>query len=239
MTKINFPDKKYKVIVVDPPWKLKKANRKVRPNQKYMDYKMMSLKEIKDLPIEILADENSVLFLWVINKYIFEAKDILEGWGFNYHLVMAWDKGNGMPMFRFRRQTEFVVVGFKGKHPIFPNGKLIPTSFSFKSKKHSAKPDEFYKMIEVFNGPRIDIFARQRHEGFDAWGDEVKNDLQKVLSNSIVPPSNSASQVSKADEHNISLKDNSNELSQISSKDETSLNNNIKRNFGFCSKGLQ
>ena len=43
-------------------------------------------------------------------------------------------------------------------------------------------------------------------------------------------PSNSASQVSKADEHNISLKDNSNELSQISSNDETSLNNNIKLN---------
>jgi len=31
-------------------------------------------------------------------------------------------------------------------------------------------------------------------------------------------------------EHNISLKNNSNELSQISSNDETSLNNNIKRN---------
>ena len=30
-------------------------------------------------------------------------------------------------------------------------------------------------------------------------------------------------------EHNISLKDNSNELSQISSNDETSLNNNIRR----------
>jgi hypothetical protein len=34
-------------------------------------------------------------------------------------------------------------------------------------------------------------------------------------------------------EHNISLKDNSNELSQISSNDETSLNNNIKLNFEF------
>ena len=50
------------------------------------------------------------------------------------------------------------------------------------------------------------------------------------MSNSIVPPSNSASQVVN-DEHNISLKDNSNELSQISSNDETSLNNNIKRNL--------
>jgi len=36
-------------------------------------------------------------------------------------------------------------------------------------------------------------------------------------------------------EHNISLKDNSKELSQISSNDETSLNNNIIRNRGIYS----
>jgi len=44
----------------------------------------------------------------------------------------------------------------------------------------------------------------------------------------IAPNQNSASQVVN-DEHNISLKDNSNELSQISSNDETSLNNNITK----------
>jgi len=58
----------------------------------------------------------------------------------------------------------------------------------------------------------------------------------KRLNNSIVPPSNSASQVSKADEHNISLKESSSEDSQISSNDETSLNNNINRNKGECLK---
>jgi len=65
---------------------------------------------------------------------------------------------------------------------------------------------------------------------------------QQVLSNSIVPPSNSATQVSKADEHNISLKESSHEDSQISSNDETSLNNNIPRlhpNFKFHSTALK
>jgi len=47
----------------------------------------------------------------------------------------------------------------------------------------------------------------------------------------IATPSDSATQVSKADEHNISLKESSSEDSQISSNDETSLNNNIRRNF--------
>jgi len=45
----------------------------------------------------------------------------------------------------------------------------------------------------------------------------------------IVPPSNFPSEFSEnGKRHNISLKDNSNELSQISSNDETSLNNKIK-----------
>ena len=57
----------------------------------------------------------------------------------------------------------------------------------------------------------------------------------------IAPNQNSASQVVN-DEHNISLKDNSNELSQISSNDETSLNNNIHRlrpNLKKCSQRLK
>jgi len=46
--------------------------------------------------------------------------------------------------------------------------------------------------------------------------------------------------LSKAQSPNISLKDNSKELSQISSNDETSLNNNIHRrcpNLKKCSRG--
>jgi len=54
----------------------------------------------------------------------------------------------------------------------------------------------------------------------------------------IVPPSNFPSEFSiNGKRHNISLKDNSNELSQISSNDETSLNNNINRNKLGCLTG--
>ena len=38
---------KYKVIVVDPPWPIKKLRRRRRPNQKSMDYKTMTLDEIR------------------------------------------------------------------------------------------------------------------------------------------------------------------------------------------------
>lgn len=40
---------------------------------------------------------------------------------------------------------------------------------------HSAKPDETRRRIVELMGdvPRIELFARQRVPGWDAWGDEV------------------------------------------------------------------
>ena len=54
------------------------------------------------------------------------------------------------------------------------------------------KPDEFYNLIrEMSPEPRIDVFSRRIIAGFDCWGDESPNESQEVLSNLIVPPSNS------------------------------------------------
>lgn len=175
--------KKYNIIVVDPPWKLKKIQKKVRPNQVNMDYPMMSLKQIKELPIESIADDKCILFLWTIDKYLYDTKAILEAWGFKYHLTMSWDKTNGLAMYGFNRQTEFILVGLRGKHDAFPSRKTIPTSFTEKSPRHSAKPNSFYTMLDVLEGNRIDIFARKHRDDlfgkkWDIWGNEVESDIK-------------------------------------------------------------
>ena len=175
---IPFPNKKYQIIVVDPPWEIQKIRKRVRPNQINMDYPMMSIKEIKKLPIFKIADDNCTLFLWIIDKYLFDSKSILENWGFKYHLTMAWDKTNGLAMYGFNRQTEFIIVGFKGKQDAYPKRKTIRTSFTAKSPYHSAKPDKFYAMLDVLDGNRIDIFARKKRDtlfgkSWDVWGNEV------------------------------------------------------------------
>ena len=61
---ILFPNKKYQIIVIDPPWEIQKISKRVRPNQIDMDYPMMSLKEISGLPINQIADDKCILFLW-------------------------------------------------------------------------------------------------------------------------------------------------------------------------------
>ena len=171
--------KKYQIIVVDPPWQIEKIRKRVRPNQVKMDYPMMSLKDIKWLPVWKIMDKFCILFLWTIDKYLYESKEILEHWGFKYHLTMAWDKTNGQALYGFNRQTEFILVGFKGKHEAYPTRKTIRTSFTAKSPYHSAKPQEFYEMLDVLPyNPRIDLFARKAREGWDIWGNEVESDIE-------------------------------------------------------------
>jgi N6-adenosine-specific RNA methylase IME4 len=184
---IPFPDKKYNIIVADPPWQIKKIKKRVRPNQVEMDYPMMSIEEIKNLPVNKIADDKCTLFLWTIDKYLFDSKDVLESWGFKYHLTMAWDKTNGLAMYGFNRQTEFILVGLKGKHEAYPKRKTIRTSFIAKSPYHSSKPDEFYRMLDVLDGNRIDLFARKERnflygKKWDLWGNEVNHEKgSKVL----------------------------------------------------------
>mgnify|MGYP000904257005 FL=1 len=175
---IPFPEKKYNVIVVDPPWPVKKIVRKVRPNQKpELDYITMTVEEIKNIPIRDIADDNAVLFLWTTHAFLKTAFDVLRTWGFKYQRCLTWDKANGVCFFGFHHRTEFVLFGYKGKIEMYPRRKAIPTLFSGKSMRHSAKPDEFYKLIEPLGERRIDIFARQERSGWDVWGNEVNIDV--------------------------------------------------------------
>ena len=111
--------KKYQIIVIDPPWQVKKIQNKQRPNQVEMDYPMMSIEDIQKLPISSIADENSWCFLWTTQKYLWNSKEILEGWGFNHKLTMVWEKtygrSAGMALYGFRWNAEFILVGTKGK----------------------------------------------------------------------------------------------------------------------------
>lgn len=173
--------KKYDLIVIDPPWTIKKLTRKQRPKQVKMDYPTMSLDEIQKLDVGLIADDSCWLFLWTTQKYLFDAKPILEHWGFNYLLTMVWEKiygrSNGMPLYGFRWNAEFILVGYKKKPKIWPSQKLIPAVFQAENVRHSQKPDLFYKLIEPLGQNRIDLFARKKREGWDVWGNEVDSDI--------------------------------------------------------------
>ncbi len=177
MVEMIFPNKYYDVIVVDPPWKMKKLTHKKRQNQKGFPYRCLSLEEIKKIPINTISHEKTILFLWTTQKYLFESKNVLEFWGYNHFLTMVWEKtfgkSSGMPLFGFRWNAEFILVGIKTKLEIWPKKKLIPCVFQAPNIGHSCKPDLFYELIYSLGKTHVDIFARKKRDGWDVWGDEV------------------------------------------------------------------
>ena len=143
-----------------------------------MDYSLMELHQIKELPIKILAKDKCWIFLWTTQKYIFESKKVLESWGFNYLMMGVWEKtfgkSAGMPLYGFRWNAEFIAIGYNKKPDLWIKGKrLIPLCFQAENIRHSQKPNKFYKLIEPLGIDRIDLFARQKREGWDCWGNEV------------------------------------------------------------------
>ena len=148
-------DKKYNIIYADPPWKQSKGGKKnVRPKSsgEELDYPVCSMDEIKEhLKTAVsLTSDNSVLFLWTIDKYLFEAQQIAEDLGYKLHARMIWNKVTGIPAaFTVRYGHEYLLYMYKGKlTPVAleERGK-IHTVFTEQVKKHSQKPEEAYSLI--------------------------------------------------------------------------------------------
>ena len=178
---LNFPDKKYQIIYADPPYEYSNSGstKNSRGNAKQF-YKTMPINEIKKLPVEKLADENCWLFLWTTYPQIQNGLDILGAWGFNFKTVaFTWIKKTvnmkdfvGMGFYT-RANPEIVLLGLKGKvHPI---NKTVRNIINSQIQEHSKKQDIVRDKIIQLCGdlPRIELFARNRAENWDAWGDEL------------------------------------------------------------------
>ena len=62
---IPFPDKKYNIIYADPPWNYKVWSAKGTGRSAEQHYSTKTLKDIQDMPIQDIADDNCILFMWV------------------------------------------------------------------------------------------------------------------------------------------------------------------------------
>ena len=165
----------YRTIVIDPPWPIEKIERKLYPNQKHMDYNLMSIKEIEEFPVKRFANKDGAkLFVWTTQKHLEKTFNIIRNWGFNPILVMTWVKGGGFQPFNLPQyDVEFVILSTTG-NVNFLSTKNFFSSFTGERREHSRKPDEFYDIIRrVGPEPRMDIFNRGKIEGFDTYGYEA------------------------------------------------------------------
>ena len=174
----------YDLIVADPPWKQSKGGKKsVRPKSSgtELDYPVCTLDEIKDhlkQATSLCQGDNSILFLWTIDKYLFEAQKIAESLGYKLHARMIWNKVNGIPAaFTIRFGHEYLLYMYRGKlTPVDLNERgKIHSVFTEKVQKHSRKPEISYEIINRLypNLKKLELYARQERDGYDCWGNEV------------------------------------------------------------------
>jgi N6-adenosine-specific RNA methylase IME4 len=172
---IPFPNAKYKTIYADPPWPERGGGKIKRGADRH--YSLMTVKEIMALPVADLAEPNCHLYLWTANNYLPDALRIMEAWGFTYKTVITWGKDKfGLGQY-FRGQTEHCLFGVRGNLPyktIEDKRQQGTTLIISPRREHSRKPNEMRTMIEkVSYAPYIELFARERFDGWDAWGNEI------------------------------------------------------------------
>mgnify|MGYP000919112909 CR=1 FL=1 len=171
---IKLPEGVYQHIVMDPPWNY---NTEYRPDSGFgrvaCPYPLMSFEELSQ--IEIPADKDSVLWLWTTHQFIWEAKELMKLWGFEYKAILVWNKEKMGIGSWLRMQCEFCLVGIKGK-PMWTAHNLRDI-ITEPRREHSRKPDQFYTMIEEnFSGRFLDYFSRTTFS--DKW-DVYGNDTNK------------------------------------------------------------
>lgn len=195
--------KKYSIIYADPAWSYndrvytgRKDGKNFYSLEEY-HYPTMSVKEICELPIKEMTDDNCILFMWATFPNLKEALQVIEAWGFEYKtLGFSWIKTNqrqnlnqstffptdtidtffGIGHYT-KSNCEVCLIGTKGRPEIVSNS--VSSVVIAPRGKHSKKPNEVREKIVELCGdkPRVELFARQNHKGWDAWGNEILNSI--------------------------------------------------------------
>ena len=97
-------EKRYNIIYADPPWKY---DRQKGEGVAADIYQTMSLAEIESIPVNEIAADDAVLFLWVTFPKLKEGLSVIESWGFKYKTcAFNWIKQNP------KSDSFFVGLGF-------------------------------------------------------------------------------------------------------------------------------
>ena len=175
---LELPNKKYNIIYADPPWSY---SDKTCNGTAVKHYNVMTVEQLKKMQINSISNNDCILFMWATYPKLGAALEVIGAWGFTYKTIgFQWIKqnknGNGFffGLGRWTRgNTECCLIATKGK-PKRINAGISQLVFS-PIRKHSQKPDEVRdRIVElVGNLPKIELFARQKVEGWDCWGNEV------------------------------------------------------------------
>jgi N6-adenosine-specific RNA methylase IME4 len=168
----NVSPQRFRTILADPPWDVYQRGSRGA----IQHYPLMSIEHICSLQVAPLATDDSHLWLWVTNASIFDGKAVMEALGFTYRSCLTWIKPRIGLGHYLRNQTEHLLLGTRGKAPVFFRGQ--GTWVYAPAQEHSHKPEEQYAIIERCSaGPYLELFARRPRSGWHVWGNQVVSDV--------------------------------------------------------------
>lgn len=191
----GLPAAHYGAILADPPWgfnlwwggRSNKTPAGVPSRATKPHYQVLSEPELNALPVGKLAADNCVLFLWTCWPVLPWSLRTIEAWGFEYKTCgFCWMKAHAGQLEMFeqaipdhmglgywtRANSEICLLATRGK-PKRLNADVRQAIIEPR-REHSRKPRGVHARIErLVAGPYLELFARSRHDGWDAWGNEV------------------------------------------------------------------
>jgi len=195
-----YPDlphnKKYDIIYADPPWdyggkmQFDKSGKKeentnweknIFISAANFQYPTLKTKDMMKIPIQEIAKDDCLLFMWVTNPHLEQGLELGKAWGFQYRTVaFVWDKMNHNPGQYTMSYCELCLVFKKGKIPTPRGARNIKQLVRAPRGSHSEKPNEVLKGIENMfpTQERIELFARHQPEGWDVWGLDVRAEYE-------------------------------------------------------------
>jgi N6-adenosine-specific RNA methylase IME4 len=166
---------KFCCIYADPPWHYDRSPRGAASHH----YSTMTVEEIAALPIAALAGEVCHLHLWTTHSLLFDAKRVMDAWGFAYKGVFVWVKphhqmGTG---YYWRGAAEFLLLGVKGEQTFLD--RSIPNWVCLDRTEHSEKPEKIRSLVERASpGPYLELFGRRAVQGgWVVFGNEISRGL--------------------------------------------------------------
>lgn len=168
----------YDIIYADPPWHYK--GQVIHGTFKdtggaETHYPCMKLQDLKEFDLPEIS-KDALLFMWTSSPHLKQAIELGEAWGFEYITIgFVWDKQRVNPSYYTMSQIEICLIFKKGKIPKPRGARNVKQFLSELRTRHSAKPAEIRNRItEMFpTKKKIELFARERIEGWDAIGNEI------------------------------------------------------------------
>jgi N6-adenosine-specific RNA methylase IME4 len=149
---------KFSTVYADPPWQY--SNKATRSNVESEYKSTMTVDEICAEPVSQIVADNAHLHLWTTNAFLFDAKRVMEAWGFEYKSCFIWIKPQMGIGNYWRVSHEFMLLGVRGAMTFADHSQMSWGAFD--RTKHSRKPREVRAIIEkVSPGPYLEMYGRE------------------------------------------------------------------------------